>query len=219
MILVPAASLDDWKKRLADPEVHLKTGDSTDALAARWHGRTVFPREISELLTGDEITRDATLLLAIPEHQVPLASGARASHLNLWLLARARGGLLSVVIEAIGTEGFDPAVRDQKDETGTPELWGALCRFLEIEQSSDAPVRSRLLHRTATALLEARRFFARGAAVIVHSFSQGCEGFGDFQHFVRVMGGRLERPGQLVSVAPREGIEMFFGWAQGPVAT
>ena len=215
MILVPAASLDDWKKRLADPQVRRKPGDSADALAARWHGRTVFPARDLGVAHRREITRDATLLLAIPEHQVPLASGARASQTDLWLLARTSRGLMSVVVEAIGNEGFDPAVRDQKEETGPPELWAALCRFLEIEQSSDAPVRSRLLHRTAAALLEARRFFARSAAVIVHSFSHGCEGFGDFQHFVSVMGGRLDRPGQLVSVAPREGIEIVLRMGAG----
>jgi hypothetical protein len=219
MILVPATSVDAWKDRLPDPDTQWKPGESAHSLAARWHGLPGFPPEVSRLLDTLNATRDATLLLAIPEHQVPLAGGARASQTDLWLLARTSRGLMSVVVEAIGNEGFDPAVRDQKEETGPPELWAALCRFLEIEQSSDAPVRSRLLHRTATALLEARRFFARGAAVIIHSFSQGCEGFGDFQHFVSVMGGRLERPGQLVSVAPREGIEMFFGWAQGPVAT
>ena len=219
MILVPATLLDAWKDRLPDPDTQWKPGESAHSLAVRWHGLTGFPPEVSGLLDTLHATRDATFLLATPEHQVPLAGGARASQTDLWLLARTSRGLLSVVVEAIGNQGFDPAVRDEKEETGPPELWAVLRRFLEIEQASDAPVRSRLLHRTATALLEARRFFARGAAVIVQSFSQGREGFGDFQHFVEVMGSRLDRPGQLVSVAPREGIEMFFGWAQGPVAT
>lgn len=218
MILVPAPSVDAWKDRLPDPDTRWKPGESAHSLAARWHGLTGFPPEVSGLLDTLDATRGATLVLAIPEHQVPLAGGARASQTDLWLLGRTSRGLLSVVIDAVVNQGFDPVVRDPKEETGPAELWAALCRFLEIEQPSDAPVRSRFLHRTATALLEARRFFARGAAVIIHSFSQSCDGFGDFQHFVRVMGGRLERPGQLVSVAPREGIEMFFGWAQGPVA-
>jgi len=219
MILVPATSLDAWRDRLPDPDRQWKPGEPANSLAARWHGLTGFPAEVSGLLNTLNATRDATLVLAIPEHQVPLAGGARASQTDLWLLATTSRGLLSVVVEAIGNQGFDPAVRVEKEETGPPELWAALCRFLEIEQSPDAPVRSRLLHRTATALLEARRFFARGAAVIVHSFSQGRAGFGDFQHFVGVMGGRLDGPGQLASVAPREGIELFFGWAQGPAAT
>ncbi len=90
--------------------------------------------------------------------------------------------------------------------------------LLEINQQCDASIRYQLFHRTASALLEARRFFARGAAVIVHSFSRSLESFGDFQHFVSLMGGQIEGPRQLVAVAPREGVELFFGWAQGPVS-
>jgi hypothetical protein len=221
MILVPATSLDAWKDRLPDPDTQWKPGESAHSLAARWHGLTAFPPEVSGVLDTLNATRDATLLLAIPEHQVPLAGGARASQTDLWLLARTSRGLLSVVVEGKVNESFGPSVGDWEADatTGARERWAALCRLLEIQQPCNPSIRYQLFHRTATALLEARRFFARGAAVVVHSFSRHCEGFGDFQHFVRVMGGRLERPGQLVSVAPREGIEMFFGWAQGPVAT
>ena len=97
------------------------------------------------------------------------------------------------------------------------ERWAALCGLLEIEPACDGSIRYQLLHRTASALLEARRFCARGAAVIVHSFGRSCDGFGDFQHFVKLMGGFIKAPGTLVAVPPREGIELFFGWAQGPV--
>jgi hypothetical protein len=217
MILVPAASPDDWKKRQPNPEEQRNAGHPAEALAARWHGASAFPPEVSELFCGSETVRDARLLLAIPEHQVELARGARASHLNLWLLARTRRGLLSAVIEAVGDEGFETKIPDRQREHPHHELWPALSRFLEIEQPGATPVRSRLLHCTATALLEARRFFARGAVVIAHSFSQGREGFRDFHDFVRVMGGTILAPGELVAVAPREGIELFFGWAQAPV--
>lgn len=99
----------------------------------------------------------------------------------------------------------------QADSTsGKRERWAALCGLLEIDQQCDASIRDQLFHRTASALLEARRFFARGAAVIVHSFSRSRESFGDFQRFVSLVGGRIEGPGQLVAVAPREGIELFF---------
>lgn len=219
MILVPAMSLEDWKKRANDPDVQGTPGSPANALATRWHGLMRFPPEISSLFFGSDATRGATLLLAIPEHHVPLAGGARASQTDLWLLARTPLGLLSVVVEGKVSESFGPSVGDcQAGETrGTRERWAALCGLLEIEPACDPSIRYQLLHRTATALLEARRFCARGAAVIVHSFSQSCEGFGDFQHFVRLMGGLIKAPGTLVAVPPREGIELFFGWAQAPV--
>ena len=213
MILVPATSLEDWKKPVGDPEEQWKPGSSAHALATSWHGLMRFPREISALFSGSYATRGATLLLAIPEHHVPLAGAARASQTDLWLLARTPRGLLSVVVEGKVSDW-------QASETpGKPDRWEALCGLLEIEPPCDGSIRYQLFHRTATALLEARRFFARGAAVIVHSFSGSCDGFGDFQHFVKVMGVFIEAPGTLVAVPPREGIELFFGWAQGPVAT
>jgi hypothetical protein len=220
MILVPATSLEDWKARLSSADSEWQPGSSAHELAARWSQRTTFPPEISALFDGVERTKSATLLLALPEHQVPLAGGARASQTDLWILARTTRGLLSVVVEGTVNGSFGPAIGDWQPETAAGrERWAALCALLEIEQPCDASIRAQLLHRTATALLEARRFFSRGAAVIVHSFSRTAHGFGDFQHFVRMMGGIVRAPGELIAVPSREGIELFFGWAQGPVGT
>jgi uncharacterized protein DUF6946 len=221
MILVPADSLDRWKDLLADPDKHWKAGYSAHALASRWHGRDGFPSEVADLLTQSDATRDATPLLAIPEHKVPLAGGARASQTDLWVLARTPRGLLSVAIEGKVSESFGPTIAEWGTESsgGKQQRWEALCKLLEIDQQCDASVRYQLFHRTASALLEARRFFAHAAVVLVHSFSPARESFADFQQFVRLMGGHIERPGQLVGVGSREGIALFFGWAQGPVAS
>ena len=220
MILVPATTLEDWKARLPNPDSEWHPGKSTHALALRWNGRTTFPPEIATLFDSVERTRNATLLLAVPEHHAPLAGGAHASQTDLWLLARTSRGLLSAVVVGCVDESFGPSIGDgQGDATAVRrERWAALCDLLEIREVCDASVRHQLLHRTATALLEARRFFARGAAVIVHSFSRTSYGFGDFQHFVRLMGGIVRGPGELIAVPPREGIELFFGWAHGPMA-
>jgi hypothetical protein len=220
MILVPATSLEDWKARLSNAENEWQPGSSAHELAARWSQRTTFPPEIAALFDSLERTRSATLLLALPEHHVPLAGGARASQTDLWILARTTGGLLSVVVEGTVHPSFGPAIGDWQPEAAAGrERWAALCALLEIEQPCDVSIRAQLFHRTATALLEARRFFAHGAAVIVHSFSRTAHGFGDFQHFVRMMGGLVRVPGELIAVPPREGIELFFGWTQGPVRT
>lgn len=220
MILVPATSLDDWKARLMDPDSGWQPGQSAYALALRWNGRTTFPPEIAALFDSRDRTRNATLLLAIPEHHVPLAGGAHASQNDLWLLARTSRGLLSAVVDASVNDSFGPSIGDLQEgaTAGRRERWTALCDLLEIQEQCDESIRHQLLHRTATALLEARRFFARGAAVIVHSFGRSSHGFGDFQHFVRLMGGIVRGPGELIAVPPREGIDLFFGWAHGPVA-
>jgi hypothetical protein len=159
------------------------------------------------------------MLLAIPEHKVPLAGGARSSQTDLWVLARTPEGLLSIAVEGKVNESFGPTVGEWQTDssTGKQQRWIALCGLLEIDQQCDATIRYQLFHRTASALIEAKRFFARGAVVVVHSFGESAESFGDFQRFVHLMGGRIERPGQLVSVSAREGIQLSFGWAQGKI--
>jgi hypothetical protein len=139
---------------------------------------------------------------------VALALGARASQLDLWVLARTPRGLLSIVIDE---NALQPAAKG-----GMPgrDLQDALGALLEIDRDVDPTIPSRLIHRTAAALVEARRFFAMGALVVVRSAGAAHDSFADFQRFVTMMGGRLRRPGHLLSVKPREGIELAFGWAQ-----
>jgi hypothetical protein len=218
MILVPATSLDDWKRLLADPDKHWREGYSAHALATRWQAACEFPSELARLFATHDATAGAALLLAIPEHHVPLAGGARASQTDLWALARTPRGLLSVAVEGQVAESFGPTVGEWQSTStaGKRARWAALCNLLEIGPECDVAIRYQLFHRTASALLEARRFFATGAAVVVHSFSATLDSFADFQRFVALMGGRVRRPEELVAVAPREGIDLFFGWALGP---
>jgi hypothetical protein len=219
MLLVPTDSLDDWKKLLADPEKHWKVGYSAHALASAWQQRDGFPAEIASLLEQSPDTRGATMLLGIPEHKVRLVGGARASQTDLWVLARTAEGLLSIAVEGKVNESFGPTVAEWGAEStsGKQQRWASICGLLEVDQKCDVSIRYQLFHRTASALIEARRFFARGAIVIVHSFSATAESFGDFQRFVQLMGGRVDRPGQLVSAPPRERIQLLFGWAEGPL--
>lgn len=217
MILIPATSLEDWKRLLASPDTQWKEGYSAHALATRWQAAPGFPPEISALLATNDLTSGATLLLAIPEHQVPLAGGARASQTDLWALARTAVGLVSIAVEGKVSESFGPSIGDWEKtaSAGKRARWDALCSLLEVNRDCDRDIRHQLFHRTASALLEAKRFHAKAAGVIVHSFSATRQSFGDFQRFVRLMGGKIAAPGQMMSVPAREGIGLCFGWAQG----
>jgi hypothetical protein len=174
---------------------------------------TGFPPEIATLLATNDLTKGAVPLLAVPGHQVPLAGGARAAQLDLWVLARTPRGLLSIAIDEGGGSPGPSLGQWQAESSSARDRLDALRSLLEIDRDGDPAIPYRLLHRTASALLEARRFFAVGAAVIVHSAGEAPHALGDFQRFVLMMGGRLRRPGHLLSVPPREGIELAFGWA------
>ena len=216
MLLAPLKTLDEWKARLASPDAQWKDGYSAKALARRWVDADGFPPEVAGLLASNEGTRGAQPLIAIPEHAVPLRGGGRASQTDLWVLARTARGLLSIAVEGKVSESFGPTVGEWRTNasSGKTERWRYVCRLLDIEADCRPTIRYQLFHRTVSALVEAERFCARAAAVVVHSFSPTVESFGDFQQFVAMLGARLEGPGRMVDVAPRQGIDLYFGWAQ-----
>ena len=67
-------------------------------------------------------------------------------------------------------------------------------------------------------LIEAKRFLAKNAILAVHSFSAQQDGFSDFQAFARQFGASVSNPGELVHAGTVSDVELFLGWAQGPVA-
>lgn len=76
-IFVPTTGPDDWKRLLAEPDKQWKAGFSAKSLACRWEEADAFPSEVEALFSGSEITRfrKIELIMAFPEHQVPLPGG------------------------------------------------------------------------------------------------------------------------------------------------
>ena len=76
------------------------------------------------------------------------------------------------------------------------------------------PIRYQLLHRTASALIEAERFGASTAFMLVHSFSQEDEHLEDYQEFVKLFGTSGEV--NTVSYAGnKNGIDLYLAWVRG----
>ena len=183
MFLVPTSGVADWKKLLADPDKHWREGYSAHALATRWQTAHGFPPEISALLATQPVLAETQMLLGIPEHKVPLPGGARASQTDLWVLGRTRDELVSMAIEGKVRESFGPTLTEwMTDETsGKTARWSAVCSLLGLSENCDRSLRYQLVHRTASAVLEAKRFLAKNAVLVVHSFSAQQDGFSDFR--------------------------------------
>jgi len=220
MILVPTSGLDDWKRLLADPETQWREGFSAHALATRWQSAGGFPPEIVSLLASQPAFVGVQMLLGIPEHKVPLPGGARASQTDLWVLGRTPENLVSIAVEGKVRESFGPTLQDwMLDQSeGKATRWKSLCDLLGLSVDCDRSLRYQLVHRAASAVLEAKRFVARKAVLVVHSFSAQQDGFADFQAFSRQFGAPLLHPGELAPAGVVSDVELFLGWAQGPVA-
>jgi hypothetical protein len=219
-IYIPTRSPEDWRQFLAEPEKHWRTGYSARATAYAWQEANGFPTEIADLLSSasDDNLREVELLLAIPEHKVyfPPMQG-HPSQNDVFALAKAiNGDLLSIAVEAKVLEPFDLTVDEWiVDPTrGKTERLEFLKDKLHIVGKPIGNIRYQLLHRLCSALLEAERFSAKYAILVIHSFSQLDEWFDDFVAFLSLYDQEAV-VGQLVALDLSIATKVFAGWARG----
>jgi hypothetical protein len=208
---VPTAGVDDWRALLADPEKQWRRGYSAFAAASAWEEAQSLPPEVAAILG-----QDAEVLLAIPEHKVPLPGGQRESQCDVFALVRRGDETVAVSIEAKVNEPFGPTVGDwlRDASSGKIERLTAICEMLGLGYPPPADLRYQLFHRTAAAIIEARRFNATSAAMIVHSFSQEHRWFEDFAQFCAALCLEAGRGTASATKIP-DGRDLILGWATG----
>ena len=216
MIYAPIERPDDWQRFLADPEKQWREGYSAHMIAHTWQNANGFPMEVQRLFVNTSDFSSIEPLLILPEHKVPLPGGSRPSQNDIWILAKAGDKLVSISVEGKVKETFGPTVAEwSKDAShGKKERLGYLCRKLGIEKTCDGDIRYQLLHRTASAIIEAERFMARHAIMLVHSFSTTNEGSGDYYKFANQIGVAAKLD-EIVHVGTLDGIELHIGWVSG----
>jgi hypothetical protein len=197
-----------------------KPGRSAHALATAWFGRSSLPEEVEDVFSPT-LLAGLSPLLGLVEHEVPLAGRGSASHNDLLVLAKAANDLVVIAVEGKVDEAFgnDDTVEEwlaaggENRETRISFLAETLVipheGFLE-------PVRYQLVHRTASAVLEARRFNARHAVMLVHSFGHAPALLEQYKAFATTLGAQNASSGVLSHVGNRDGIELWLGWASGP---
>ena len=118
-IYIPTSGVDDWRKLLADPGKHWRTGFSARSLAYTWETARGFPAEIQVLFTtSDPPFQDMELLFAIPEHKVLMPPyGGHPSQNDLFVLARnSSNSLITITVEGKVSESFDKNLSEWNKE-------------------------------------------------------------------------------------------------------
>jgi len=199
---------DDWKQFLADPEKQWRKGYSAMACAWSWEKAKGLPTEIAELLG-----QDAKLILAVPEHKVSIPGRGGDSQCDVFALVRRSATLIAAAIEAKVNESFDKTVSDWLAVGGQNrrDRLDGLCDILGASRKNLDGLRYQLFHRTAAAILEADRFGADEAAMIVQSFSPEQMWRDDFDAFVAHLGADSDGGGHSLALA--DGKKLFLGWA------
>lgn len=212
-ILLPSDGPDGWKRFLAQPDLHWKTGYSARTLAHSWEAAKSIPPEVAAIMSEAFATPE--LLFAVPEHKTLLPGGTRESQTDVLALVRHPGGLATYTIEGKVDEPFGPTVGEWLVDAspGKVERLAHICGLLGL---SECPpdIRYQLLHRTASALIEAERFDAMLAGMIVHSFSPDRRWYGEFVRFGSLLGCKIE-PGRAETISAQSGKSLVIGWATG----
>ena len=211
----------DWRRLLAKPETQWEPGKSALEMAVCWESARTTPRglpaEVANALDSVNELAGAELVIGIPEHQVDFPGGGHPSQNDLWALLRKDSLHLSMTIEAKAGEPLDKLVadwlKDANSRSGKPARLEALQRELGIADADVSHLRYQLLHRTASALVEARRFGAGVAVMLVQSFNRTAdeESWQDFRRFGEVMGADVREDGVVPSTRPTD-VPLYLGW-------
>lgn len=229
-IFVPATDAEAWKQFLAQPEKQWRTGYSARTLAHCWQAADGFPPSVAAAFENSPHPElhGMEMLLGLPEHKVALPGGRRASQTDLFVLARGRGGLTTIAVEGKVREPFGelvgewiapqpsptPGEADREPSEGRRERLSFLCAKLGLDEGSVSSLRYQLLHRTVSALLEAERFSASQAVMLVHAFGGNDDSFRDFVAFARLLGAEGAR-GTVAKARSGTTTPLYLGWADG----
>lgn len=216
---IPTSGPDDWQLFLAKPEKQWKKGFSARSLAYSWEEAGDFPQEIREVFeeSGASAFQNLEMLLAFPEFKVPIPGGKRASQNDIFVLARASDGLVTIAVEGKVDEMFGPTLGEwlKDDSDGKQERLSFLSDTLDINLTEHPAIRYQLVHRTASAVILARNFHARNTLMLVHSFSQKDMWFEDYCEFVGLFGGNTEINRTTKARKSIQGVNLYFGWVKG----
>jgi hypothetical protein len=219
-VYIPARSPEDWRPLLADPEKHWRARYSAMELAKAWQEANGFPSEVQKAFgnSGIDLFQALEVLLAIPEHQVPLPpEGGRPTQCDLFALARGGSALVAIAVEGKVAEPFGPIVAEWLADRseGKQVRLRFICDLLGLKIEEVQGIRYQLLHRAAAALIEAERFSASHALMLVHSFSQSHDWFADYATFARLYGVAEPKVDTIIRARRLGDRILYLGWVSG----
>ena len=215
---VKTSKPEDWQNQLAEPNKQWKTGHSAKALAYCWMEAEGFPSSVKRVFQKSEygVFKDIAFLVGFVEHKVPLLGGIRPSQNDILVLAKNRKDLVVIAVEGKVAEPFGKTVGEwlKIESEGKETRLKFLNKLLQLNQYNLQEIRYQLLHRTASAVIEAKRFNASTALMLVHSFSPNCKWFDDYSNFASLFG--ITAQWNSIHFAKRiDDVNLYLAWITG----
>lgn len=210
---VPFTKPADVIPHLAKQQLHWKAGYSAQELAISWFkADNDFPAAVRAALDTAPEYAGATLIDGHLECEVDLGTRGSNSQSDIVVIAGLQGEIAVIAVEGKVNEPFDKLVGQWNDSAGKQTRLDHLCETLDLDPKMCDGLRYQLLHRTASAVYEARRYRCRHAMMLVHSFSPTHRWFEDFSSFALAMRMPVEHPGQCSIARVFEGISLRLCW-------
>lgn len=216
---VPTDGPESWKKFLANPEKQWVAGYSALELAYCWEGATKLPACVDRVFKQSEIPvfQNVDVLFGFPEYKVPLPGGSASSQNDLYVLAKSNNELLTIMVEGKVSEPFGETVETwlgNHPSEGKRKRLDFLLKILGLQENHVRKIRYQLLHRAASAVMEATNITAKHSLMLVHSFSETGKWFEDYEEFVKLFHLTPKKDG-IVGPVQVNGKELYFGWVTG----
>ena len=195
---------------------HWREGRSAKSLIDQWWMANDLPGSVRRLLDQAPEWQNSELVDAFAERSTDLSDG-RASHSqsDMFAIVGVGNKLGILIVEAKVDEGFDKLVDQWRADgsAGKQTRLAKLGNLLGLKSETVGGLRYQLLHRTASTIIEAKRYRASQAAMIVQSWSPSLHGHDDFLTFVDALGLAKVKPGELTGPKMVDGVSLRLGWS------
>jgi hypothetical protein len=158
----------------------------------------------------------ARLIEAFFERKVELGTPGRPSQNDILVYAKLSSGYLAIAVEGKVREPFDKYVFEKETTPGVEARILGLCDRLEISPDKIQRIRYQLLHRAVSAILEAERYGAEHALMLVHSFCARNTSFDDYRDFATLLGitENAVQVNQILGFKQLRNVQLHLGWVR-----
>lgn len=207
---------EDARKYLADPNTQWRQGYSAYELATCWLGAAGFPESVRSVLNASPTFKGAELIEAFFERKVDLGTPGHTSQNDLLVYAKIPSGFAVIAVEGKVNEPFGQYAGEMDMTPGLARRQLDLAARLGLGMDDLRHIRYQLMHRTVSALLEAERYRADHALMLVHSFSAEDVSFKDYRAFALIMGMPAQDllPDRIVGSREFGSVKLHLGWVR-----
>jgi hypothetical protein len=211
---VPVLRPEDIIPCLAGKDYHWAAGYSAHELSYRWTEAESVPVPVDRVLSQSPLLQDLELIEGYFEYQVSLNTHGHASQTDLMVLLETRDRNALLAVEGKVREGFGLSVKTWNKTPGRDDRIRYLCDLLGLfyDDLASLGLKYQLVHRTASAVLEAQLRGICRATMLVHTFDPLSSHFRDFQCFCDLLSLPVTGPNQISAFRTVGGVELSLAW-------